>query len=137
MLWVKAISAPITAGDSAPAKFPSPLKIPPAVALTRGWVALASRAKMFGAPVPHIKVLKLIAAMMASGVSRCITAASPTAAPAIEITRTSPEVQAGFAAIRGHPSVVPAAELAKAALPELQADWLTAIEAGWATNVGN
>ncbi|MCU0826082.1 MAG: ABC transporter substrate-binding protein [Tabrizicola sp.] len=59
------------------------------------------------------------------------------AAPAIEIGRTSPQVQAGFAAIEAHPSVVPAAELAKAALPELQADWLTAIEAGWTANVGN
>jgi putative spermidine/putrescine transport system substrate-binding protein len=59
------------------------------------------------------------------------------ASPAIEITRTSPEVQAGFAAIKGHPSVVPASELAKAALPELQSDWLTAIEAGWKANVGN
>jgi putative spermidine/putrescine transport system substrate-binding protein len=59
------------------------------------------------------------------------------AAPAIEISRTSPEVQAGFAAIKTHPSVVPASELAKAALPELQADWLTAIEKGWAANVGN
>lgn len=59
------------------------------------------------------------------------------AAPAIEIGRTAPDVQAGFAAIKAHPSVVPAAELAKAALPELQADWLTAIEKGWAENVGN
>jgi putative spermidine/putrescine transport system substrate-binding protein len=59
------------------------------------------------------------------------------AASAIEISRTSPEVQKGFAAIKAHPSVVPAAELAKAALPELQADWLTAIEKGWAENVGN
>jgi putative spermidine/putrescine transport system substrate-binding protein len=59
------------------------------------------------------------------------------AAPAIEISRTSPEVQAGFAAIKAHPSVVPAEELAKAALPELQAGWLTAIEAGWTANVGN
>ena len=59
------------------------------------------------------------------------------AAPAIEIGRTTPEVQDGFAAIKTHPSVVPAAELAKAALPELQADWLTAIEKGWAANVGN
>lgn len=59
------------------------------------------------------------------------------AAPAIEISRTSAEVQAGFAAIKTHPSVVPASELAKAALPELQADWLTAIEKGWAENVGN
>ena len=59
------------------------------------------------------------------------------AAPAIEITRTTPEVQAGFAAIKTHPSVVPASDLAKAALPELQADWLTAIEKGWTANVGN
>ena len=59
------------------------------------------------------------------------------AAPAIEIGLTTPEVQAGFAAIKAHPSVVQAADLAKAALPELQADWLTAIEKGWAENVGN
>ncbi|WP_136645004.1 ABC transporter substrate-binding protein [Tabrizicola sp. YIM 78059] len=59
------------------------------------------------------------------------------AAPAIEITRTTPEVQAGFAAIKGHPSVVPSEELARAALPELQADWLVAIEEGWKANVGN
>jgi putative spermidine/putrescine transport system substrate-binding protein len=59
------------------------------------------------------------------------------AAPAIEITRTAPDVRAGFAAIKTHPSVVPASDLAKAALPELQADWLTAIEKGWAENVGN
>ena len=59
------------------------------------------------------------------------------AAPAIEITRTRPDVQAGFAAITAHPSVVPAADLAKAALPELQADWIAAIEQGWLANVGN
>jgi putative spermidine/putrescine transport system substrate-binding protein len=59
------------------------------------------------------------------------------ASTAIEVSRTAAEVKAGFAAIKAHPSVVPAAELAKAALPELQADWLTAIEAGWAANVGN
>jgi len=59
------------------------------------------------------------------------------AAPAIEIGRTPAEIQAGFAAIEGHPSVVPSDELAKAALPELQADWLVAIEAGWKAAVGN
>lgn len=59
------------------------------------------------------------------------------ASPAIEISRTSPEVQAGFAALEGHPSVVSADKLARAALPELQADWLTAIEAGWLAQVGN
>ena len=52
-----------------------------------GWVAFASRAKCC-APVPHIKVLKLIAAMMASGVSRCITAAAYRR-PAIEIKQAA------------------------------------------------
>lgn len=59
------------------------------------------------------------------------------AAPAIELSRTTPEIQAGFAAIEAHPSVVSAAELARASLPELQADWLIAIEDGWKAKVGN
>lgn len=59
------------------------------------------------------------------------------ASPAIEVSRTTPDTQAGFAEIVAHPSVIPAAELAKAALPELQADWLTAIEKGWQEKVGN
>jgi putative spermidine/putrescine transport system substrate-binding protein len=29
------------------------------------------------------------------------------------------------------------AELGQAALPELQADWISAIEQGWLANVGN
>lgn len=56
--------------------------------------------------------------------------------PAIEMDRTSPEVQAAFAAIERHPSVVSAEELAQNALPELQASWISAIEQGWITNVG-
>lgn len=59
------------------------------------------------------------------------------ASPAIDVARTPDAVQAGFAAIKGHPSVIPATELANSALPELQADWLTAIEAGWLAHVGN
>jgi putative spermidine/putrescine transport system substrate-binding protein len=58
------------------------------------------------------------------------------AQPAIEMSRTSEEVQAKFAAIEVHPAVVPAQELAKNALPELQADWIAAIEKGWIANVG-
>ena len=58
------------------------------------------------------------------------------AAPAIEIDRTDAAIQAAFAAIPSHPSVVPAAELARHALPELQADWIAAIERGWIDNVG-
>ncbi|MEL0023300.1 MAG: ABC transporter substrate-binding protein [Alphaproteobacteria bacterium] len=59
------------------------------------------------------------------------------AKPAIEIDRTSTDIQAKFSAIETHPAVVPADELATAALPELQASWIAAIEKGWLANVGN
>jgi putative spermidine/putrescine transport system substrate-binding protein len=55
--------------------------------------------------------------------------------PGIEMDRTSAEIQAAFNAIERHPSVVAAGELAKNALPELQADWISAIEQGWIANV--
>jgi len=55
---------------------------------------------------------------------------------AIEVSRTSDEIQEKFSEIEAHPNVVPAAELAKAALPELQASWISAIEKGWLENVG-
>jgi putative spermidine/putrescine transport system substrate-binding protein len=59
------------------------------------------------------------------------------ASPGIDMDRTPPEVQAAFAALPSHPSVVPAAELGQTALPELQAGWIAAIEQGWLANVGN
>ncbi len=59
------------------------------------------------------------------------------AVPAIEMARTPAEVQEAFAALPSHPSVVSPEELAKAALPELQAEWITAIDQGWRANVGN
>ena len=58
------------------------------------------------------------------------------ASPAIEMDRTSAQVQADFAAIARPLSVVSDAELAQHALPELQADWIAAIEQGWIANVG-
>ena len=58
------------------------------------------------------------------------------AAPVIETDRLTPELQAAFAALPAHPSVVQPAELGAAALPELQAEWISAIEKGWAENVG-
>lgn len=57
------------------------------------------------------------------------------ASPAIEISRTSPQVQAQFASIVQPPSVVPAEELGRNALPELQGGWISAIEQGWTANV--
>lgn len=55
---------------------------------------------------------------------------------AIEVSRTSADVQAKFASLKAHPAVVPADELAKNSLPELQASWIAAIEKGWLENVG-
>jgi len=55
---------------------------------------------------------------------------------AIEVSRTSDDIKAKFGEIKVHPNVAPAAELAKAALPELQASWISAIEKGWQENVG-
>ena len=57
------------------------------------------------------------------------------AAPAIEIDRTTAEDQAKFATIAQLSSVVSMQELGKSALPELQADWISAIEQGWIANV--
>ncbi len=56
--------------------------------------------------------------------------------PAIEISRTADDIKAKFASIKKHPAVASAEELAKNALPELQASWISAIEKGWVANVG-
>ncbi len=58
------------------------------------------------------------------------------ASPAIEMDRTGAATQTVFAAIARPVSVVSDAELAQHALPELQADWISAIEQGWIANVG-
>jgi putative spermidine/putrescine transport system substrate-binding protein len=58
------------------------------------------------------------------------------AAPAIDMSRAPADIRSAFAALPAHPSVVPAAELAAAALPELQAEWIAAIERGWIEAVG-
>ena len=58
------------------------------------------------------------------------------ASPAIEMDRTSAAAQTVFAAIARPVSVVSDAELGQHALPELQADWIAAIEQGWIANVG-
>ncbi len=57
------------------------------------------------------------------------------APPGIVMDRASSEIQAAFEALPQHPSVVSATELAENALPELQAEWLVAIERGWTENV--
>lgn len=59
------------------------------------------------------------------------------AKPAIEMSRVGADVKSKFDAIVKHPAVVSPDVLAKAALPELQASWISAIEKGWLANVGN
>lgn len=87
---------------------------------------------------PHKAAAMVTANLLISGEQQ-LEKAKPDvwgAAPGIDITRAPAEIQSGFAALPRHPSVIPATELAKASLPELQADWITAIEKGWLENVG-
>lgn len=58
------------------------------------------------------------------------------ALPAIETSRLKADMQARFAALPSHPAVVSADVLGLNALPELQSDWISAIEQGWIANVG-
>ena len=51
--------------------------------------------------------------------------------PGIDISRTDDATQRLFAAITTHPAVVTDAELARYAVPELQADWVDAINDAW------
>ena len=55
--------------------------------------------------------------------------------PAIDLTRLSEEWKERFADLPRPPSVVPPEERAARKLPELQAEWLEAIERGWRENV--
>lgn len=55
--------------------------------------------------------------------------------PAIEVGRLPAALQERFAAIPRHPSVVPAAELTQASLPEMRSGWVVQIEKDWQANV--
>ncbi len=55
--------------------------------------------------------------------------------PGIDVTKTSPEVQAQFAAVPVHPSVLPLTAHTENVQPELAAEYLTRIEQDWTTKV--
>ncbi|MGB8813380.1 MAG: extracellular solute-binding protein, partial [Paracoccaceae bacterium] len=87
---------------------------------------------------PNKAAAMVLANVLISG-DQQLEKAKPTVwgtAPAIDVTKTLPEVQTAFAALPAHPAVVSATELARVSLPELQADWISAIEKGWQQNVG-
>ncbi len=53
----------------------------------------------------------------------------------LDFSKLTPDMQAAFKAVDRGAATVPDDVLAKHKLPELQAAWLTAIEAGWKANV--
>ncbi len=55
--------------------------------------------------------------------------------PGIDVAKTTPQVQAQFAAVPVHPSVLPLAALTENVQPELAAGYLSRIEQDWTTNV--
>jgi len=87
---------------------------------------------------PHKAAAMVVQNLLLSGEAQLHKARPEVwgAPPGIDIDRTAPKLRAAFAALPVHPSVIPAAELAKSALPELQPEWIAAIEKGWIENVG-
>ena len=55
--------------------------------------------------------------------------------PSIEINRTSQKAKMSFNSIEKHPAAIPM-DNSEGALPELQSEWIKAIEKGWIENVG-
>jgi putative spermidine/putrescine transport system substrate-binding protein len=55
--------------------------------------------------------------------------------PAIDVARLDASLKKAFADLPRNPAVVSPQELAKNALPELNPDWIKAIEEGWQANV--
>ncbi len=87
---------------------------------------------------PHKAAAMVVANALLSGPLQ-VAKADPSVwgtAPVIDMGRTAPEVQAAFAALTSNPAVVPPEELARHALPELDAGWIAAIDAGWLAAVG-
>lgn len=105
--------------------------------LTDGTIANASYV-LIPFNSPHKAAAMVLANLLLSGEMQYEKARPEVwgAAPGIDVSRAAPEIREKFAAIKAHPSVMPAAELAAHAIPELQADWITAIEKGWRENVG-
>jgi putative spermidine/putrescine transport system substrate-binding protein len=58
------------------------------------------------------------------------------AATVLSMDQAGADLAAQFQALPQHPSVVSPNDLAENALPELQADWIAAIEQGWIAEVG-
>jgi putative spermidine/putrescine transport system substrate-binding protein len=58
------------------------------------------------------------------------------ASTTLDRAKLSTEWAAAFAGVPRHEAVVTETDLAKRALPELSAEWLTAIEQGWIEHVG-
>ena len=84
---------------------------------------------------PHKAAAMVVANIMLSPEAQ-LEKANPSvwgADPVIDFSRT--DLAEAYAAIPVPESVLPAAELAKNANPELQADWLLATEAGWIESV--
>jgi putative spermidine/putrescine transport system substrate-binding protein len=85
------------------------------------------------------KAASIVAQEVLLSVEAQLSKADPAiwgAATVLSMERGGDTLAAKFADLPQHRSVVPATELAKHALPELQADWIAAIEQGWIAEVG-
>ena len=86
---------------------------------------------------PHKAAAIVIAELLLSPAAQ-LEKAKPSvwgASTVLDLQLLPSEIQSQFTSLPSHASVVPATELSRASLPELQAGWLTAIEQGWQEHV--
>jgi putative spermidine/putrescine transport system substrate-binding protein len=81
----------------------------------------------------------MVVANLLTGTSAQLHKARPDVwgmATVLDMAKLPADDVAAFREIARHPAVVSEEDLADRAMPELSADWLEAIEAGWIANVG-
>jgi len=84
---------------------------------------------------PHKAAALVLANVLQDPASQLEFYTSAGVYPAIDIGRTSPQLQQRLAAVDPGPSVLPLRELTARSLPELDAGYVTAVEDGWTANV--
>lgn len=84
---------------------------------------------------PHQAAAEVVANILESPDAQYQQVAADVGYPAIDISKLPADQQAKFNAFPTPPQVGTFATLTKNSNPELEAGWVTAIEAGWKKNV--
>jgi putative spermidine/putrescine transport system substrate-binding protein len=84
---------------------------------------------------PHQAAAEVVANILESADAQYQQVAADVGYPAIDLAKLPADLLAKFNSFPTPPQVAPYAVLTKNSNPELEAGWVTAVEAGWKTNV--